>query len=86
VVFEFARPGVVIITTPNVEHNVLFENLPKGKFRHNDHRFEWTRKEFQDWSNIVAEEFGYSVSFKSIGEVHAEHGAPTQMGVFVRND
>ncbi len=83
VVFQFARPGVVIITTPNVEYNVLFDNLPEGKFRHSDHRFEWTRKEFEDWSNAVAEEFGYRVSFEPIGEVHAEHGAPTQMAVFV---
>lgn len=86
VVFEFARPGMVVMTTPNVEYNVLFENLPEGKFRHSDHRFEWTRKDFEDWSKSVAEEFGYSVSFESIGEIHAEYGAPTQMGVFVRQE
>src|SRR5207248_5915990 len=41
VLFEFARPGTVILTTPNVEYNVKFESLPAGKLRHRDHRFEW---------------------------------------------
>lgn len=86
VIFEFARPGTVIITTPNADYNVLFENLPAGKFRHNDHRFEWTRAEFQDWSNKVASQFGYSVSFDGIGEPHEQWGTPTQAGIFVKND
>lgn len=82
VVFEFAKPGTVIITTPNIEYNVKFGNLPAGKFRHKDHRFEWTRKEFQTWANGVAEKFGYSISFIPIGLEDAQAGAPTQMGVF----
>ena len=49
VLFEFARPGTVVLTTPNREFNVTWETLPAGKFRHPDHRFEWTRREFQDW-------------------------------------
>ena len=44
--FEFARPRTVVITTPNVEYNPKFETLPAGRFRHKDHRFEWTRAEF----------------------------------------
>ncbi len=86
VVFEFAKPSLVIVTTPNVEYNALFENLPAGKFRHNDHRFEWTRKEFQDWANNIASQFGYSVNFEDIGNKHETLGAPTQAGVFTRND
>ena len=86
VLFECARPTVVIMTTPNAEYNVLFESLRGGTFRHADHRFEWTRKEFETWANQAAEEFGYHVSFEPIGETHAHYGAPTQMGVFVRHD
>ncbi len=41
-VFGHAAPGSVIVTTPNVEHNVRFESLPAGMLRHRDHRFEWT--------------------------------------------
>ena len=85
VVFEFAKPAFVIITTPNVEFNTTFENLTPGKLRHNDHRFEWTRAEFQDWANKIAEKFGYSVTFEGIGTVHEQWGTPTQAGVFVHN-
>lgn len=46
-VFGQLSPKVVIVTTPNVEFNVLFPDL-KG-FRHYDHKFEWTRAEFEEW-------------------------------------
>ena len=50
VLFEFARPRTVVLTTPNREYNVTWENVAAGQFRHPDHRFEWTRQEFQDWA------------------------------------
>ena len=41
-------PRTVIVTTPNVEHNVRFETLPDWiALRHRDHRFEWTRAQFR---------------------------------------
>ncbi|MBL8857427.1 MAG: 3' terminal RNA ribose 2'-O-methyltransferase Hen1 [Planctomycetes bacterium] len=83
-VFEFARPGTVVVTTPNSEFNVRFETLPAGRFRHSDHRFEWTRAEFRAWAEQVARRFGYTVRFLPIGPEDAALGAPTQMGVFVR--
>lgn len=82
VVFEFARPGTVVITTPNSEYNVTWPSLPAGKFRHSDHRFEWTRAEFQTWASKIGERFGYSVRFQTVGPEHVELGSPTQMGVF----
>ena len=82
--FEFARPGVVLVTTPNAEYNARFENLPAGRFRHRDHRFEWTRAEFSQWARRVCDRYGYQVEFHPIGEIDAELGAPTQMGVFAR--
>ncbi|MEL6195441.1 MAG: 3' terminal RNA ribose 2'-O-methyltransferase Hen1 [Myxococcota bacterium] len=84
VVFEFAKPPVVVITTPNVEYNVKFETLPAGKMRHRDHRFEWTRDEFQSWSQAIAERHGYAVRFLPIGPDDLEVGSPTQMGIFQR--
>jgi 3' terminal RNA ribose 2'-O-methyltransferase Hen1 len=83
VLFEFAKPKMVIVSTPNREYNVNFPNLLPGKFRHRDHRFEWTRKEFQDWGNRVAKDFGYRVSFHPIGNIDSFAGSPTQMAVFV---
>jgi 3' terminal RNA ribose 2'-O-methyltransferase Hen1 len=85
VLFEFARPATVVITTPNVEYNIKFTDLPAGKFRHRDHRFEWTRAEFQTWANKIAERFGYTVRFLPVGPEDALVGAPSQMGIFSRN-
>jgi 3' terminal RNA ribose 2'-O-methyltransferase Hen1 len=84
VVFEHAKPNTVIITTPNSEYNVRFETLPAGQFRHKDHRFEWTRTEFQSWAGDVAQRFGYTVTFRPVGNEDAEVGSPTQMGVFTK--
>jgi 3' terminal RNA ribose 2'-O-methyltransferase Hen1 len=84
VLFEFTRPALVVLTTPNAEYNVMWESLPAGAMRHRDHRFEWTRAEFQDWAQGVAERFGYAVRFLPVGPEHAEYGPPTQMGVFRR--
>jgi len=83
-VFEFARPGAIVVTTPNVEYNVLFPTLPAGQRRHRDHRFEWTRAEFQAWADRNASRFGYAVRFLPVGPVDPNLGSPTQMAVFAR--
>lgn len=82
VVFAHARPGCVIVTTPNREYNVRFESLPAGNFRHPDHRFEWRRSDFSAWAEHVAAQFGYAVRFVPIGEADEILGPPTQMAVF----
>jgi 3' terminal RNA ribose 2'-O-methyltransferase Hen1 len=84
VLFEFARPKTIIITTPNREYNVMWPSLPAGKLRHRDHRFEWTRAEFKKWAKRMAAQYGYSVSFEGIGPQDKNVGTPTQMGVFTR--
>ncbi len=82
VVFAKARPQTVIVSTPNIEFNATFENLEKGKLRHADHRFEWTRAEFESWAEGVCERQGYIVRFEGIGQAHDTLGHPTQMAVF----
>ena len=82
--FGHAKPGTVVLTTPNREYNVLYPGIPDGGLRHPDHRFEWTRDEFRAWADAVAEEHGYTVTHLPVGAVDAAHGAPTQMGVFRR--
>jgi 3' terminal RNA ribose 2'-O-methyltransferase Hen1 len=84
VLFEFAKPAFVVLTTPNCEYNVKFPSLAPGQFRHADHRFEWTRAQFQDWAGRQARRFGYEVAFESIGETDVNFGAPTQAGIFTR--
>ena len=85
VLFEFAKPSAVVLTTPNVEYNPRFESLPAGMFRHKDHRFEWTRAQFGQWAQKIGERYGYAVRFFAVGTEDAEVGAPTQMAVFERN-
>lgn len=82
VVFESARPLTVVITTPNAEYNVKYEALSEGAFRHSDHRFEWTRAEFERWASGIATKYNYEVRFEPIGDWDEEVGAPSQMGVF----
>jgi len=81
-VFGDAAPRAVVVTTPNADYNVLFEKLSAGRFRHADHRFEWTRTEFADWCVRIANTYGYEVTIEPLGDVHEMHGAPTQMGIF----
>jgi 3' terminal RNA ribose 2'-O-methyltransferase Hen1 len=85
VVFEFAQPKTVVVTTPNSEYNVKYESLSAGLFRHNDHRFEWNRAEFHAWTAGIAERFGYDVSIEGVGDVDETVGTPSQMAVFVLN-
>lgn len=84
VVFGHAMPRTVIITTPNREYNSVWETLAAGSMRHRDHRFEWTRAEFQAWCDAVCARTGYTVSILPIGPEAEGLGAPTQMGVFQR--
>jgi len=84
VLFESARPDTVALTTPNAEYNVKWPSLPAGQFRHPDHRFEWSRAEFQAWATAVASRFGYSVQFLPIGDEDGQVGPPTQMAMFTR--
>ena len=82
VLFGHARPRTVVLSTPNAEYNVNFESMPAGEFRHRDHWFEWTRKEFQTWAADVSRRFGYEVRFVPVGPEDPATGPPTQMAVF----
>jgi len=84
VLFESAQPESIVLTTPNAEYNVMWPSLPAGQFRHQDHRFEWTRPQFQSWAGAVASRFGYTVAFRPVGDDDSEVGPPTQMAVFTR--
>lgn len=83
-VFGYARPQTVVVTTPNVEYNALYPRLGAGQRRHPDHRFEWTRQEFQAWASSVGAVHGYDVDFRAVGEVDPAAGSPTQLALFRR--
>jgi 3' terminal RNA ribose 2'-O-methyltransferase Hen1 len=84
VIFGAARPGLVVITTPNADYNALFPNLSAGSVRHRDHRFEWGRAAFATWAESITQQYGYTATFQPIGPEDPTLGAPTQMGVFRR--
>jgi 3' terminal RNA ribose 2'-O-methyltransferase Hen1 len=82
-VFAGMRPGMVLVTTPNQEYNVVHGMAP-GERRHPGHRFEWNRARFRQWAQGVAERNAYAVRFSDIGQVHPQHGSSTQMAHFNR--
>lgn len=82
-VFGELRPGLLVLTTPNHDYNPLF-GLARGEFRDPDHRFEWTRDRFRDWTRGVAHRNGYRVAISGIGEWHPELGQPTHLARFER--
>ena len=84
-VFEFACPKTVIVTTPNREYNANYENMQENSLRHSDHRFEWTRLEFKEWTEHICEKFNYTCVISGIGDNDENLGNPTQMGVFTKN-
>ncbi|KAJ1730624.1 hypothetical protein LPJ72_004383 [Coemansia sp. Benny D160-2] len=89
------RPRLAVFTTPNTEFNANFAPLnygkPDAKFRDADHKFEWTRAQFEAWATAAAARFGYAVELLPIGVKMRNAGADfvscggcTQMAVFER--
>ncbi|KAI9096063.1 hypothetical protein DFS34DRAFT_623807 [Phlyctochytrium arcticum] len=88
------HPRVMVVSTPNGDFNVKFPDLNWGTsnagFRHWDHRFEWTRAQFQEWATEAANQYGYNVTFDGVGtfagEELDEFGHCSQVAIFVRDD
>ncbi|KAB1273716.1 Small RNA 2'-O-methyltransferase [Camelus dromedarius] len=77
-------PAMIVISTPNSDFNSLF---PYSDFRDLDHKFEWSRMEFQTWALDVANRYNYSVEFTGVGEPPSgaeDVGYCTQIGIFHR--
>ena len=63
-------------------------------FRHPDHKFEWTIREFEEWCTTTARKWGYTVHTSGIGKPleedgwgrDSELGYATQTAVFTRLD
>ncbi|MEQ6916200.1 methyltransferase domain-containing protein [Halomonas aquatica] len=83
-VFAGLRPHLLVMTTPNHEYNPLYD-MALGEFRDPDHKFEWGRARFRDWTLGVARRNGYRVRFSGVGEMDAHLGQPTQVAVFTRH-
>ncbi|XP_017125119.1 small RNA 2'-O-methyltransferase [Drosophila elegans] len=92
-VFGFMQPKLVVFSTPNSDYNVIFTRfnplLPNG-FRHDDHKFEWTREEFKTWCLSIVEKYpNYMFSLLGVGNPPKDLesvGHVSQLAVFVRKD
>ena len=82
VVFSCLRPRLVVVTTPNRDYNALIPALASGGFRHRDHRFEWSRAEFDAWCRRIGQEHGYGHEIRPLGPEDAACGSLSQMAVF----
>ena len=67
VVFGQIRPRHVLITTPNKEFNVYF-GFDDEEMRHYDHKFEWTRKQFELFCANMGEMYGYQFQMFGVGQ------------------
>ncbi|XP_062550163.1 uncharacterized protein LOC134214901 [Armigeres subalbatus] len=90
-VFGFIRPKVAMFSTPNSEYNVMFDGLLDNGFRHDDHKFEWTRAQFTEWCDDIIRRYpDYMVKYFGIGPPPKDHpddiGYVSQLAVFVRRD
>lgn len=89
VIFGFYQPKYVIITTPNREFNVLFNDCEPTKFRHRDHKFEWDRAEFNNYCQQVCQVYPYQFVTDGVGEFQNSNsfgfGKSTQIAAFKRN-
>ncbi|XP_076873476.1 small RNA 2'-O-methyltransferase isoform X2 [Brachyhypopomus gauderio] len=84
VVFGYMAPRAVIVSTPNAEFNTLLPGLTG--FRHKDHKFEWSRAEFNTWALGICWRYGYTVDFTGVGEAQdSSVGFCSQIGVFQRH-
>jgi 3' terminal RNA ribose 2'-O-methyltransferase Hen1 len=80
-VFAGMQPATVVVTTPNAEFNPLL-GVPRHRFRHPDHRFEWDRARFRRWARGVAARSGYDLACYDIAGRHPVLGGASQMAVF----
>lgn len=89
-IFSYYQPKFVIITTPNSDFNHLLRQPGESnlKFRHFDHKFEWTRAEFVAWANQVCTQYPqYSYQLDGVGHLpnSEPYGPCTQIVLFTRN-
>ncbi|XP_074570629.1 small RNA 2'-O-methyltransferase isoform X2 [Curcuma longa] len=88
-------PRILIVSTPNYEYNPILqrsaaptseEKTAPCKFRNHDHRFEWTREQFERWATDLSARHNYHVEFSGVGgSADMEPGFASQIAVFRRN-
>ncbi|KAK1304230.1 Small RNA 2'-O-methyltransferase [Acorus calamus] len=102
VVLGSFRPHLLIVSTPNYEYNSILQKAASPdkeedaddkpsqtsqcRFRNFDHKFEWTREQFNHWASNLASRHNYSVEFGGVGgSAEVEPGFASQIAVFRRS-
>ena len=62
------RHPLVVISTPNYDFNKFFSKMGT-KFRHPDHKWELTAKQFQEWLDRLVDKSVYTVQYHQIGDI-----------------
>ena len=65
-VFGVMQPKLLFMTTPNSDFNLDFP-LVNSKFRHPDHKFEWSSNEFKRFCDGVCWNYNYTVTYDKYG-------------------
>lgn len=99
VVLESFCPRILIVSTPNYEYNTILQKSTSSgqeddpdeknqpKFRNHDHKFEWTRAQFNHWASDLAARHNYDVEFSGVGgKADVEPGFASQIAIFRRRD
>lgn len=82
-ILKWLKPNKLIITTPNSDFN-KFYYMDDGEFRHDDHKFELTSVEFDDYITKINHN-GYDFMKHNVGDI-VENITPTQAVVFIKNN
>ena len=83
VLFEFARPQTVVMTTPNVEYNVKFDTLPAGKMSTKTIALSGHARNF-DRGQMGLPTDSDTRFASCLSDPRTLVGSPTQMGIFTR--
>ncbi|KAL2477180.1 Small RNA 2'-O-methyltransferase [Forsythia ovata] len=99
VVLSSFCPRILIVSTPNYEYNAILQKSTSSgqeddpdeknqpKFRNHDHKFEWTRAQFNHWASDLAARHNYDVEYSGVGGVaDVEPGFASQIAIFRRRD
>ncbi|KAF9599919.1 hypothetical protein IFM89_001865 [Coptis chinensis] len=94
-------PKILIVSTPNYEYNPILQKCTQSsqddkgddktetltcKFRNYDHKFEWTRDQFNHWASDLASKYDYSVDFSGVGgSGDLDPGFASQIAIFRNN-
>ncbi|EAY04259.1 hypothetical protein TVAG_390290 [Trichomonas vaginalis G3] len=89
------QPQKVFLTTPNIEYNSVinefYGNTRPYQFRHRDHKFEWTRKEFSEYVSKLTSKYDYDATVSGIGSIypgedHEKNGYASHSVVFTKKE